>query len=114
MSESDESLLRRLRESVLSARQTPERSPRPETQREVNMRNAVRQLARSRVREMLRQLRAAHGLTYEQVREMTGLAPQLLYDMEYRERRLTLAELQRLAQCYAVSVNDLLGIDLEE
>jgi DNA-binding Xre family transcriptional regulator len=114
MSESDESLLKRLRESVLRARQTPERSTQPETRQEVNMRNAVRKLARGRVSETLRQLRATRGLTYEQVREKTGLAPQLLYDMEYRDRRLTLAELQRLAQCYEVSVNDLLGIDLEE
>jgi DNA-binding Xre family transcriptional regulator len=114
MSDSSDSLLKRLRESVLRARQTPERSIQPETRQEVNMRDAVRKLARGRVSEMLRQLRATRGLTYEQVRETTGLAPQLLYDMEYRDRRLTLAELQRLAQCYEVSVNDLLGIDLEE
>ena len=53
------------------------------------------------------------GLSYGQVQEQTGLSQQLLYDMEYKDRRLTLAELQALAACYAVSVDDILGIDLE-
>ena len=62
---------------------------------------------------MLSQLRAARGLTYEQVRQQTGLSMQLVYDVEYRERRLTLDELRLLAACYEVSVNDILGIDVE-
>lgn len=114
MSEPEESLLKRLRASLLQMRETPERSLQPVTRQEANLREAVRKLARSRVSDTLRQLRATRGLSYEQVREKTGLPPQLLYDVEYRDRRLTLAELQRLARCYEVSVNDLLGIDLEE
>ena len=37
--------------------------------------------------------RAGKGLSYRQVQEQTGLSQQLLYDMEYKDRRLTLAEL---------------------
>ena len=70
-------------------------------------------MARTRVSQMLSQLRAARGLTYEQVRKQTGLPMQLVYDVEYRERRLTLDELRLLAACYEVSVNDILGIDVE-
>jgi DNA-binding Xre family transcriptional regulator len=113
MSNPEESLIKRLRASVIQMRNTPERAMAPETHREVSVRDAVRQLSRSRVSEILRQLRAARGLSYEQVRERTGLTQQLLYDMEYRDRRLTLPELSALAACYETSVNDILGIDLE-
>lgn len=113
MDNPEESLLQRLRASVIEMRKTPHRTITPETQREVSVRDAVRQVARSRVSEILRQLRAARGLSYEQVRERTGLSQQLVYDMEYRERRLTLPELAALAGCYEISVNDILGIDLE-
>jgi hypothetical protein len=47
------------------------------------------------------------------VRQRTGLTMQLLYDVEYRDRSLTVDELRLLAICYEVSVNDILGIDLE-
>ena len=113
MNNPEESLLKRLRASVIEMRKTPQRTMNPATHREVSVRDAVRQLARSRVSEILRQLRAARGLSYEQVRERTGLSQQLIYDMEYRERRLTLPELTALAACYETSVNDILGIDLE-
>ena len=114
MAEADESLLKRLRETLLRTRQVPERSLAPSTRQEAELRDAVRKLARNRVSEVLRQLRAARGYTYEQVRASTGLTQQLLYDLEYKDRRLTLPELRLLAECYEVSVNDLLGIDLED
>ena len=113
MNNPEESLLKRLRASVIEMRKTPQRTMEPPTHREVSVRDAVRQLSRSRVSEILRQLRAARGLSYEQVRERTGLPQQLLYDVEYRDRRLTLPELTALATCYETSVNDILGIDLE-
>ena len=72
------------------------------------------QLARNRVSATLRQLRAVRSLSYEAVRERTGLSQQLLYDMEYAERRLTLAELRLLAECYDVPVNDIVGVEVEE
>ena len=113
MNNPEESLIKRLRASVIQMRKTPERTMAPESHREVSVRDAVRQLSRSRVSEILRQLRAARSLSYEQVRERTGLPQQLLYDVEYRDRRLTLPELTALAACYETSVNDILGIDLE-
>jgi DNA-binding Xre family transcriptional regulator len=113
MSEPEESLLQRLRESVIQIRKTPQRTTAPAPQREVNVRDSIRQLSRSRVSEILRQLRAVRNLSYEQVRERTGLPQQRLYDVEYKDRRLTLAELTALAKCYEVSVNDILGIDVE-
>ena len=113
MNNPEESLLKRLRASVIEMRKTPHRTMEPQSQREVSVRDAVRQLSRIRVSEILRQLRAARGLSYEQVRERTGLPQQLLYDVEYRDRRLTLPELTALATCYETSVNDILGIDLE-
>ena len=111
--ESDGSLLQRLRESVQRAQQTPERSTSPKPLHEVTVRDSVRQLSRSRVAQVLLQLRASRQFTYEQVREKTGLPQQLLFDVEYKDRRLTLSELAALAECYDVSVNDILGIDLE-
>lgn len=113
MNNSEESLIQRLRASVIQIRKTPQRTMEPPTHHEVSVRDSVRKLARSRVSEILRQLRAARGFSYEQVRELTGLSQQLLYDVEYRDRRLSLAELAALAACYETSVNDILGIDLE-
>jgi len=114
MREQEESLLNRIRKSVLRVGETPTRSTAPAPIQEVNARDSVRKLARSRVSAILRQLRAAHAYSYEHVREETGLSQQLLYDLEYKERRLTLDELTALAHCYGVSVNDILGIDLEQ
>jgi ribosome-binding protein aMBF1 (putative translation factor) len=113
-SDNEHSILQRLRDSVIQMRKAPQRTTAPPTQQESNVRDAIRQVARSRVSEILRQLRAARGLSYEQVRERTGLPQQLLYDLEYKDRRLTLAEITALARCYDVSVNDVLGIDLEQ
>lgn len=62
----------------------------------------------------MRQLRAAHGLTYAQVQTQTGFSQQMLFDFEYKERRLTLDELRTLAGCYGISVDDVLGVDLEQ
>ena len=77
------------------------------------MNRALRQVARNRISQMLSQLRATRGLSYEQVRQQTGLPMQLIYDLEYRDRRLTVDELRLLAACYDVGVNDVLGIDLD-
>jgi hypothetical protein len=112
--DSGETLFQRLRESVIQIRQTPQRATAPVTRHEVNVRDSIRQLARSRVSEILRQLRTTRSLSYEQVREKTGLSQQLLYDVEYKDRRLSLAELAALAMCYEVSINDILGIDFEQ
>ena len=109
---SDDSILKRIRSRVIGAASTPSRPAAP-AQDETDLRNALRQVARSRISQMLSQLRAARGLSYDQVRQQTGLSMQLLYDMEYRDRRLTVDELRRLAVCYDVGVNDVLGIDLD-
>lgn len=77
------------------------------------VRDAVRTLARNRVCTALRQLRAVHGLTYEDLQERTGISQQRLWNVEYGEQRLTLDELQRLAPCFNATVADFLGIDLD-
>ena len=73
---------------------------------------AIRTLARSRVSNTLRQLRAVHGLSYEDVAAQTGLSKQVLFDIEYKERRLSLDELRVLSICYHVSESDILGVDI--
>lgn len=113
MSVADESLLQRIRDTVARLTHAPERALAPVEEQADKARLSVRQLARSQLSHLLRQLRATHGLTYAQIQEQTGLAQQLLFDVEYKARRLTLAELRLLLQCYDVSVNDILGIDLE-
>lgn len=113
MSENNETLLSRLRAAVTGP-QSPNKPRVPDPVQDAQIREAVSRLARSRVSATLRQLRAARSLSYEAVRERTGLSQQLLYDMEYGERRLTLAELHLLAECYDVAVNDVLGADVEE
>ena len=80
---------------------------------EVDARESVRRLSRSRVASMLQQLRAVHGFSYAQIQEETGLSQQLLFDVEYKERRLTLDELRALADLYQVSPGDILGIELD-
>lgn len=110
----ERSLLQRLRQSVLGSPADARHVTQPPPAEEVNLRKAISQLARARVSAMLRQLRSAHGYTYAQVQEQTGLPQQLLYDVEYRERRLTLPELNALAECYDVSASDVLGIDLDQ
>jgi DNA-binding Xre family transcriptional regulator len=113
MSESDD-LLQRLRESVLRlSHDKPTSVVPPVDDTPERTRNAIRVLARSRVSQILRQLRAARGLSYEEIQQQTGLSQQLLFDMEYKDRRLRLDELRRLAACLNVDVSDILGVDLE-
>jgi hypothetical protein len=52
-------------------------------------------------------------LTYAQIQTQTGFSQQFLFDIEFKDRRLTLDELRTLAQCYGVHVNDLLGVEVE-
>jgi hypothetical protein len=108
-----EQFIQRLRDSFarLSRNPAPTSAPLPEAGPQV--RDSIRQLSRARVSQILRQLRAAHGLSYFQVQTQTGLPQQLLFDLEFKDRRLTLDELRRLAECYHVSIDDILGIDLE-
>ncbi len=113
MNITDDPIYKRIRDAVLRLSHAPKRVVEPVDETETKARNAVRQLARSRVSGLLIQLRAAHGLTYAQVQEKTGLSQQLLFDVEYQARRLTLEELRVLAQAYEVTVNDILGIDID-
>ncbi|MEX1020337.1 MAG: helix-turn-helix transcriptional regulator [Litorilinea sp.] len=106
-------LVRRIRESVLRLTQNPERSHEAFESVDTPVRDSIRRLARSRISQILQQLRAANGLSYAQVQANTGLSQQLIYDVEYGDRRLTLEELQLLADCYHVAVSDLLGIDID-
>jgi hypothetical protein len=108
---SEETLLDRLRASLAPTSQSLDHLQ-PDPLDEAKVRASVRQAARSRVSATLRQLRAARGLSYDAIRERTGLSQQLLYDIEYGERRLTLDELILLAECYGVSADDVLGVDL--
>lgn len=106
-------IAKRIREAVLTLRHGNERMITPlDTQQETVL-NAIRTLARSRVSSILRQLRAANGFSYDEVASQTDLSKQILFDVEYKERRLTLDELRRLADSYGVGVNDILGIDID-
>ncbi|MFO7631121.1 MAG: helix-turn-helix transcriptional regulator [Caldilinea sp.] len=109
---SEDSLLNRLRASIVTRNQ-PQDGARSDPLDEAKVRASVRQSARSRVSATLRQLRAARRLSYDAIRERTGLSQQLLYDVEYGDRRLTLDELNLLAECYGVSADDVLGVDVE-
>ncbi len=108
-----DNVVQRIRESLNWLRRTPTRTSTPYQKSERNIRDAIRQLSRQRVSDLLRQLRAAQGLSYEQVHERTGLSQQLLFDVEFKDRRLSLDEIRRLADCYQVSVDDLLGIEID-
>ncbi|MFN3981661.1 MAG: helix-turn-helix domain-containing protein [Caldilinea sp.] len=108
---SEETLLARLRTSLSPTSQPIDRLQ-PDPLDEAKVRASVSQAARSRVSATLRQLRAARSLSYDAIRKRTGLSQQLLYDIEYGDRRLTLDELILLAECYGVSADDVLGIDL--
>lgn len=110
---SSEHVIQRIRESLNWLRRTPTRASTPYQKVERNIRDSIRQLSRQRVSDLLRQLRAAHGLSYEQVNERTGLSQQLLFDVEFKDRRLSLQEIRLLANCYQISVDDLLGIDVD-
>lgn len=108
----EETLLSRLRNSIILRSQPLDRAA-SDPIGEAKVRDAVSQSARSRVSSALRQLRAARGFSYETIRERTGLSQQLLYDVEYGDRRLKYEELRLLAECYGVSPDDVLGVDVE-
>lgn len=108
----EESLLTKVR-AALAPRDQPLTRAIPDPLDEAKVRQAVNQAARARVAAALRQLRAARRLSYDAIRTQTGLSQQLLYDVEYRDRRLTLDELRLLAECYGVSADDVLGVDVE-
>ena len=111
--QSREVFVLRILESLNWLRRSPTRTSTPYQKTERNIRDSIRQLARQRVSDLLRQLRAAYGLSYEQVSEQTGLSQQILFDVEFKDRRLTLDQIRLLADCYQVSVDDLLGIDVD-
>lgn len=106
-------LVQRIRESLAWLHRTPTRTSPPYQEVERSIRDSIRQLSRQRVSDILRQLRAAHGLSYEQISERTGLTQQLLFDVEFKDRRLTLDEIRLLADCYHVGIDDILGINVD-
>ena len=83
-------VIQRIRESLNWLRRAPMGSTTPYQKTERDIRDAIRKLSRQRVSDLLRQLRAAHGLSYEQVHDQTGLSQQLLFDVEFKDRRLSL------------------------
>ncbi|MCB0062016.1 MAG: helix-turn-helix transcriptional regulator [Caldilineaceae bacterium] len=109
----DNPIAKRIREAVSGLRQTKERTVIPIDTSQERVNSSIRTLARSRVSNILRQLRSASGYSYEDLTEKTGLPKQLLFDIEYKEQRLTLDQLRLLADCYGVEVNDILGVDVE-
>lgn len=102
----------RIRQFVQKGQQTPSPPLLHDTTHETLV-HAVRKLAQSRISTTLRQLRAVHGFSYEDVAANTGLSKQTLFDLEYKERRLSLDELRLLAACYHVHEDDILGVDLQ-
>ncbi len=102
-----------LKTSIAKLRFGQKRVTEPVEEVEVDARESVRQLSRRRVAAMLQQLRAVHGFSYAQIQEETGLSQQLLFDVEYKEQRLTLDELRSLANLYQISPGDILGIELD-
>ena len=109
----NDQLVKRIQETVRTLQRGKARVIEPINTSEEKLRQSIRTLARTRVSNMLRQLRAARGYTYEALAAESGLSQQLLFDIEYKERRLTLDELRILATCYQISINDLLGVDID-
>ncbi|MCB0160182.1 MAG: helix-turn-helix transcriptional regulator [Caldilineaceae bacterium] len=105
--------LQSLKEQIAKLRYGTQRVTEPVEEAAVDARASVRQLSRVRVAALLRELRAVHGFTYAQIQNKTGLSQQLLFDMEFKDRRLTLDELRLLTDLYGVSVGDVLGIEME-
>ncbi len=106
-------LLQRLRDSFNRLTRAPSLVDGTADEAEIDTRAAVRDLARQRVSHLLRQLRASLGLSYADVQQITGLPQQLLFDVEFKDRRLSLEELHLLAACYHVTADDVIGIDLD-
>lgn len=109
----NDQLVKRIQETVRTLQRGKQRVLEPVDTGEEKLRQSIRMLARTRLSNVLRQLRAARGYSYEMLAAETGLSQQLLFDVEYKERRLNLAELRILAACYRVNINDLLGIDID-
>lgn len=109
----NDQLVKRLQETVRNLQRTQERVTTPIDTGEEKLRHSIRTLARTRLSNTLRQLRATRGYTYEALAAETGLSQQVLFDVEYKERRLSLDELRVLAACYRVSINDLLGVEID-
>jgi len=105
--------LKRIQNTVWRLARVPERSVSLPSEVKISAHSRVRQAAANRVSATLRQLRVDHGYSYEQQRDMTGLSLQVLYDIEFKKRRLTVHELGLLAQCYELDASDILGVDLE-
>ena len=108
-----EPLAQRIRDSLNWLTRTPTRNSAGYQQAATNVRDSVRQLSRQRVSNLLRQLRATHGLSYADVQLATGLPQQLIFDIEFKDHRLALDELRLLADCYRVSIGDILGIEID-
>jgi len=106
-------LIKRIQETVRTLQRGKQRVIQPIDTSEEKLRQSLRTIARSRLSNMLRQLRATRGYTYEALAADSGLSQQLLFDIEYKERRLSLEELRTLAACYHVSISDLLGVDID-
>ena len=102
-----------IEEALLKLERMPARVTKTTEAIDKDQYQSLRQLARSRVALALRQLRAANGLSYAQVQTDTGLSQQLLFDVEFGERRLTIDELKLLADCYGASIDDILGVNIE-
>lgn len=109
----NDQLVKRIQETVRNLQRNKQRVLEPIDTGEEKLRSSLRTLARSHLSNMLRQLRATRGYTYEALAAETGLSQQVLFDVEYKERRLSLDELRILAACYRVSINDLLGVDID-
>jgi DNA-binding Xre family transcriptional regulator len=110
----NDGLLQRMRENVLRlGHQKPASVVTPINDAPERTRQAIRLLARSRIAQVLRQLRAAHGFSYEELQTRTGISQQTLFDLEFKDRRLSLDELERLAEVYNISVGDVLGVDVD-
>jgi ribosome-binding protein aMBF1 (putative translation factor) len=110
---SDNPIARRIREAIIDLRHANQRVVVPIDTTQERVVESIRTLSRSRVSSILRQLRSSSGYSYEELTEKSGLSKQLLFDVEYKDQRLTLAQLRDLADCYDVPVNDILGIDVE-
>ena len=109
----DHPVAKRIRESIAGLRRSGERTVIPIDSTQERVTGSIRTLSRSRVSSILRQLRSSSGYSYEALTEQTGLPKQLLFDIEFKEQRLTLEQLRLLAECYGVTVSDILGIDLD-
>ena len=106
-------IAKRIREAIMELQQTNRRTITPVNTNQEKVVKSIRTLSRSRVSSILRELRSSSGYSYDELTEKSGFPKQLLFDVEYKDRRLTLDQLRILADCYGVTINDILGIDIE-